>query len=216
MGGVPAVAARPRESGRTQRPERGPLDARYAGMRGSPGRLVPCWRTTLRLCPRGDRRGERGRVPQRVGALRHRPAHRHGAGQHLLRGRARRLPEPARTVRLRQVDPAARGRRPGRAVERTGLGVRPLAAGGAAEPLARLRVPGRRAAALAHRAAERRAAGRGRRLPRPALRRADAARAAQAGRARRLGAELSRTSFPAACASASRSRARCSAGRGCC
>ena len=51
---------------------------------------------------------------------------------------------------------------------------------------------------------------------RPAVRRADAARAAEAGRARRLGAESSRMSSPAACASASRSRARCSAGRGSC
>ena len=38
----------------------------------------------------------------------------------------------------------------------------------------------------------------------------------EAGRARRLGAATSRMSCPAACASASRSRARCSAARGCC
>ena len=96
---------------------------------------------------------------------------------------------------MRQVDPAARRRRPGRADQRRRRGVRHVAAGGAAQALARLRVPGRGAAALAHRAAERRAAARGRRAGAPAGRRADAARAAQARRARRLGSTASRTNF---------------------
>src|SRR6186997_1787122 len=59
--------------------------------------------------------------------------------------------------------------------DRAGFGVRHVAAGGAAEALAGIRVSGRRTAALAHRVAERRASGRGRRFCGPAIRRADTA-----------------------------------------
>ena len=82
---------------------------------------------------------------------------RHRAARPRPRRRAGRVPDAARALGLRQVDVAARRRRPARsrAAARSACSAR-TPRGGAAAPRHRLRVPGRGAAALAHRAAERR------------------------------------------------------------
>ena len=80
-----------------------------------------------RLRPAASAQAGAVALPQRHGALHHRPAHGDGAGERVVLCRARRVPQPARAVGLRQVHAAARRRRPGLARQRCGLRVRHVA-----------------------------------------------------------------------------------------
>ena len=112
-----------------------------------------------------DRRAYAIRTPRRDGALHDRARRRDGARPHQPQRAARRLSQPAgpsgcgKSTLLRVVSDLDPGDL------RRGRGARDLAARGAGAREHRIRLSGRFAARLAHRARERRAAARGRRRP---------------------------------------------------